>query len=113
MCFVETSGRLPAASAPKTSAWTRWVWTRSGSNEAIARRSAAHRRNAVGDAGTLELGVERLWIAASVEPDERDLEAGSGQCREQRQQMPLRAADAGDPVHVDDAHRAQLGFRRR
>ena len=67
----------------------------------VARRQNAHRRHVE---RTVEVGCIPAGI---VEPDEDRLDTAFGERRQQRQQVPLRAADAANPVHVHDPHRVR------
>ena len=65
--------------------------------------TAAHR--AVRDAEPVERVVEAGRVAAGhVEPEEAGVDATLAQRREQREQVSLRAADAGQLVQVEDSH---------
>ena len=59
----------------------------------------------VGDAEPVERLVEARRIRAGhVEPEKARVDAELAQSREQREQVRLRAADAGHLVDVDDLH---------
>ena len=52
-----------------------------------------------------QLRVEGLRRGGRVvQADEADVEAALGEGRQERQQVPLGAADPADPVEVDDLH---------
>ena len=48
-----------------------------------------------------------------VEADEHGLDAALGECREQREQVALRAADTADAVHVQRLHRVRNRWMAR
>ena len=57
------------------------------------------------DAEPVELHVEAGRVAAGdVEAEEAGIDTALAQSRQQRQQVALRAADAGDLVQVEDLH---------
>ena len=70
------------------------------------RRVGARERHAA----TLELVVERVRVR-QVEPGEGDLDAALGERGQERQQMPLGAADPRDPVGMHDPHRRRRSQR--
>ena len=60
---------------------------------------------AVGDAEPVERLVEARCIGVGhVEPEKAGIDAALAQGRQQREQVPLRAADAGQLVEVEDLH---------
>ena len=65
----------------------------------------------IGDAQLVELHVERIGVLV-VQPDEGRVDPALAQSGQEGQQVPLRATDAAEPVHVDDLHTAVLGARR-
>ena len=68
----------------------------------IARRAQTR------TAGTVERAVEVGRIPRGiVEPDEHGVDAALRERRQQREQMPLGAADPAHAVDVDDSHRVR------
>ncbi len=64
----------------------------------VVRHPQAHRLDG-------ELLVEGLRIPRGiVEADEHRLDPERREARQEREQVPLRAADSAHPVHMDDLH---------
>ena len=95
------------------------MWSRSGRSRAdgaddVARHARAHVEAAadvpVRDAEPVELLVEARRVGAGhVEAEEARVDAALAQRGQQRQQVPLRAADAGELVEVEDLHARAAG----
>ena len=65
-----------------------------------------------GNADGVELAVEARRVGARhVEPEEAGVDAARPQGRQQRQEVQLGAADAGDLVDVEDPHGAARSLR--